>query len=58
MDKKQEKPVDDWKVPQSIIDHYAPFVNTKDKTKITKRVKTKFEIDERYDIIDSGKVII
>lgn len=51
---KGEKPVDDWKVPQSIIDHYKAFRNKTDVLKIFKRVKTKFEIDERYDIIDSG----
>lgn len=51
--KKDEKPVDDWKTPQSVIDHYAKYRNTTDKLKITKRVKTKFEIDEKYEIIDS-----
>jgi len=46
-------PVDDWKVPQSIKDHYKAYVNKTDVFKVFKRVKTKFEIDERYDIIDS-----
>jgi len=45
--------VDDWKTPQSVVDHYAKYKNTTDKLKITKRVKTKFEIDEKYEIIDS-----
>ena len=51
--KKDEKPVDDWKTPQSVIDYYAKYRNTTDTLKTTKRVKTKFEIDEKYEIIDS-----
>lgn len=42
----------EWKVPQSIIDFYKPFRNEQ-KTKNIKRLKTRFEIDEHYEIIDA-----
>ena len=51
---KKDVPEEEWKVPQSIIDHYAKFKNKEvESLKITKKVKTKFEIDKKYEIIDS-----
>ena len=52
--KDDKKPEDDWQVPESVKQHYAPFRNKKDNLKLFKRVKTKFEIDDHYEIIDSG----
>ena len=42
----------EWKVPQSIIDFYKSYRNEQ-KTKNIKRLKTRFEIDEHYEIIDA-----
>jgi serine/threonine protein kinase len=43
----------DLKVPESVIDHYAPFRNKNHNTKVVKLPKTKFVIDDKYEIIDS-----
>jgi serine/threonine protein kinase len=43
----------DWKVPESVIDHYAPFRNKNHNTKVVKLPKTKFVIDDKFEIIDS-----
>jgi serine/threonine protein kinase len=43
----------DWKVPESVIDHYEPFRNKNHNTKVVKLPKTKFVIDDKYEIIDS-----
>ena len=51
--KKDQKPEDDWVVPDSIKKHYAKYRNKADNFKVFKRVKTKFEIEDHYEIIDS-----
>ena len=41
-------------IPKSIIDYYAPYKNKKNNYKTSNILgATKFEIDERYEIIDS-----
>lgn len=49
MEKKQNQ---EWSVPQSIIDQYKPYRNHR-KLKNMKKLKTRFEIEEYYDIIDA-----
>lgn len=41
------------KVPQSVIQHYAKYRNTKSNLKSFLVMGTKFEIEDKYDIIDS-----
>lgn len=44
----------DKSVPKSIIEYYAPYKNSKTKFKTSYILgATKFEIDERFEIIDS-----
>jgi hypothetical protein len=43
------------KVPKEIMDYYAEFRNSKTKFKTSLILgTTRFEIDERYEIIDSS----
>ena len=42
------------KLPQSVIDYYAKYRNTKDNLKTFLVMGTKFEIQSHYEIIDSG----
>ena len=44
----------DWKVPESIVEYYAPYTNQTDTLKVTEINKTKFEIHEKYEILDIG----
>jgi serine/threonine protein kinase len=41
----------EWEVPQSIIEYYKPYRNER-RMKTLKKLKTKFEIEEYYEIID------
>lgn len=50
MENKETQP---WKTPQSIIDYYKPYINTAQNIKLMKKLKTKFEIEDHYEIIDS-----
>ena len=43
-----------WKLPQSIIDYYEPYRKNTLKTRVTTILNTKFEIDEKYEIIDAS----
>lgn len=43
---------EEWHTPQSIVDHYAKYRNIR-KMKLIKKLKTKFEIEEYYEIIDA-----
>ena len=56
MKKNIENKVTVWKVPDSIIEHYTPYRNQSDKFKISVINKTFFEVDEKYEIIDLGKL--
>ena len=49
MEKKQTQ---EWAVPQSVIEQYKPYRNNH-KLKLFKRLKTRFEIEEYYEIIDA-----
>jgi serine/threonine protein kinase len=42
----------EWEVPKSLIEFYKAYRNDK-KTRVIKRLKTRFEIDEYYEIIDA-----
>ncbi len=42
----------DWQVPESIIEQYKPYRNNH-KLKNLKKLKTRFEIEEYYEIIDA-----
>lgn len=42
-------------VPQEIIDFYSKFRNKKAKIKTTTILSSKFEIDEKYEILDNSK---
>ncbi len=41
-------------VPQEIIDFYSKFRNKKSKLKGTTILSSKFEIDDKYEIIDNS----
>ena len=47
-----KKPQPEWHVPDSVIAFYKPYVNDH-KLKIVKKLKTKFEIEEYFEIIDA-----
>ena len=42
------------KLPQSIINHYAKYRNHKTNIKSFLVMGTKFEVEDKYEIIDSG----
>lgn len=42
------------KLPQSIIAHYAKYKNTKSSIKSFLVMGTRFEVEDKYEIIDSG----
>lgn len=46
------------KLPQSIINQYAKYKNTKDQLKSFLVMGTRFEIPDYYEIIDSGNIIL
>ncbi len=41
-------------LPQSVIDYYAKYKNVKDDVKTCIIMGTRFELEDRYEIIDSG----
>ena len=41
-------------IPQEIIDFYSKYRNKKSKLKTTSILGSKFEIDEKYEIIDNS----
>lgn len=41
------------KIPQSVIAHYAKFRNTKTNIKSFLVMGTRFEVEDKYEIIDS-----
>jgi len=48
----QKDKTQDWTVPASIIEYYKPYRNDR-KLKSLKKLKTKFDIEECYEIIDA-----
>jgi mitogen-activated protein kinase 1/3/mitogen-activated protein kinase 6 len=44
------------KIPQSVIDHYSKYRNKSVNIKSFLVMGTKFDIEDKYEIIDSGKV--
>lgn len=42
------------KVPQSVINYYSKYRNTKNNIKSFLVMGTKFEVEDKYEIIDSG----
>lgn len=51
MHKKKPEMQQEWEIPASIIEYYKPYRNER-KMKTMKKLKTKFEIEEYYEIID------
>lgn len=43
-----------YKLPQSVINHYAKYRNTKTNIKSFLVMGTRFEVEDKYEIIDSG----
>lgn len=56
MKKKEESPKKAT-LPQSIISYYAKYKNVSPAMKSQVVMGTKFEIDERYEIIDTSKFL-
>ena len=46
------------KVPQSVIAHYAKYKNSKTNIKSFLVMGTKFEVEDKYEIIDSGNLFL
>ena len=46
------------KLPQSIINHYAKYRNNATNIKTFLVMGTRFEIEDKYEIIDSGMWIL
>jgi len=42
------------KLPQSVINHYAKYRNNSTNIKTFLVLGTRFEIEDKYEIIDSG----
>lgn len=45
------------KIPQSVINHYSKYRNQKPNIKSYLVMGTKFEVEDKYEIIDSGSGI-
>lgn len=58
MKKKEESPKKAASLPQSIISYYAKYKNVSPGIKSQVIMGTKFEIDDRYEIIDTSKFAI
>lgn len=43
------------KCPQSVVDHYSKYKNTNESIKQFLVQGTKFEMDKKYEVIDSSK---
>ncbi len=55
MKKKEESPKKLATLPQSVISFYAKYKNVISTIKSQVIMGTKFEIDDRYEIIDTSK---
>lgn len=44
----------EYKLPKSVIEHYSKFRRKGVKNKINYVLNTKFELDEKYEIIDAS----
>ena len=55
MKKKEESPKKTQSLPPSIVAYYAKFKNISTTIKSQVIMGTKFEIDDRYEIIDTSK---
>lgn len=45
------------KIPQSVITHYSKYRSTKTNIKSFLVMGTRFEVEDKYEIIDSGKTL-
>ena len=43
-----------WKIPTSVIDYYEPYRRKRTKMKSTTILNTKFEVDEKYEVLDAS----
>lgn len=58
MKKKEESPKKVASLPQSVISFYSKYKNTSTTIKSQVIMGTKFEIDDRYEIIDTSHNMI
>ena len=56
MKKKEESPKKTTSLPSSIVSFYAKYKNVSTTIKSQVIMGTKFEIDDRYEIIDTSKL--
>ena len=56
MKKKEESPKKTLSLPLSVVSYYAKYKNNSNTIKSQVIMGTKFEIDDRYEIIDTSKI--